>query len=201
MTYAATRERLNDYRAKISALREEMRKEQAAVEPEVVKDYVFQTLTGDVRLSQLFGDKRDLFVIHNMGTTCPACTMWADGYNGFLQHISARAAFVVASPDAPSVQRDFAADRGWRFAMVSAKNNTFNADMGYSAPTHPVLPGISVFRKDGDRILRVSDTDLGPRDDFSPVWHLLDMLPEGSDDFRPRFHYFTARERDASTKS
>ena len=46
-----------------------------------------------------------------------------------------------------------------------------------------------MFRKEGDKILRVSDTDLGPGDDFCAVWHLFDMLPEGADGWRPRFAY------------
>ena len=55
MNYAATRERLQEYRAKIAELRQEMRATQGAVEPEPVRDYVFSTPVGDVRLSQLNG--------------------------------------------------------------------------------------------------------------------------------------------------
>jgi predicted dithiol-disulfide oxidoreductase (DUF899 family) len=35
-------------------------------------------LQGTVRLSELFAGKADLILIHNMGTTCPNCTLWAD---------------------------------------------------------------------------------------------------------------------------
>jgi peroxiredoxin len=110
---------LHDYRKQIAGIRSEMRTLQAAVEPEEVKDYVFTALDGQVTLSALFGDKPDLFVIHNMGKSCPACTMWADGYNGVLAHLESRAAFVVTTPDDPQTQQEFAASRGWRFRMVS----------------------------------------------------------------------------------
>jgi predicted dithiol-disulfide oxidoreductase (DUF899 family) len=192
MNYTATRERLQEYRAKIAELRKEMRATQAAVEPEPVRDYVFTTSAGEVRLSQLFADKHDLFVIHNMGTTCPSCTMWADGFNGIYQHLADRAAFVVISGDAPSVQRKFAADRGWRFPMASCQANTFSADMGYSSPEEPASPGISVFQRNGDQIVRVSDAEFGPHDDFCTVWHCMDLLPDGTNGFRPKFRYFSS---------
>ncbi len=178
MNYAATRERLREYRAKIAGLRSEMRATQAAVEPETVRNYVFTTPAGEVRLSQLFADKPDLFVIHNMGTTCPSCTMWADGFNGVYQHLSDRAAFVVISGDAPSVQRRFAADRGWRFPMASCQDNSFSADMGFSSPEERVSPGVSVFRRNGDQIVRVSDAEFDDHDDFCAVWHFMDLLPD-----------------------
>jgi predicted dithiol-disulfide oxidoreductase (DUF899 family) len=104
MNYRDTAAKLAAYRGEIARLRRKMREAQASVEPEPVRDYEFATLEGPVRLSQLFGPKRDLFVIHNMGRSCPHCTLWADGFNGIYPHIADRAAFVIASPDPPDVQ-------------------------------------------------------------------------------------------------
>src|ERR1041385_3981634 len=74
-----------------------------------VEDYLLTTTQGRlVKISQLIGKKDELILIHNMGTSCPYCTMWADGFNGELHHIENRAAFVVETPNAPSVQRKFA---------------------------------------------------------------------------------------------
>ncbi len=193
MSYAETQSAMDGYRAKIAALRQEMRALQAATEPQPVRDYVFATNEGEVRLSQLFGDKRDLIVVHNMGRGCAYCTMWADGFNGVYQHLASRAAFVVTTPDAPAVQRRFAADRGWRFPMVSHQANSFSADMDYKTDSGQNAPGVSAFRKlDDGSIVRVGDTDLGPRDDFCSVYHLLDLLPEGSDSFSAKFRYADA---------
>jgi predicted dithiol-disulfide oxidoreductase (DUF899 family) len=188
MGYRDTVVRLNDYRKQIAGIRSEMRSLQAAVEPELVEDYVFGTLDGPVALSALFGDKPDLFVIHNMGKSCPACTMWADGFNGVLAHLESRAAFVVSTPDAPQVQRDFALSRGWRFRMVSHENNGFAAEMGYRGEKG-FQPGVSVFRKESAKVLRVSDTGLGPGDDFCAVFHFFDLLPEGQAGWRMKFAY------------
>src|SRR5437588_5436527 len=119
MNYRDTTRQLSEYRREIADIREKMRKAQAAVEPEEVSDYELTTPDGKVRLSALFGDKDTLFVIHNMGTGCASCTMWADGFNGVYLHLRDRAAFVLTSPDPPERQRSFAAERGWRFPMAS----------------------------------------------------------------------------------
>jgi len=188
MSYHDTVVQLNDYRRQIAGIRSEMRALQAAVEPEPVEDYVFDTLEGPVALSALFGDKPDLFIIHNMGKSCPACTMWADGFNGVLAHLENRAAFVITSPDDPQTQAEFATARGWRFRMVSHARNDFAADMGYRSEKG-FKPGVSVFRKEGGRVVRVSDAGLGPGDDFCAVFHFFELLPEGPAGFRPKFAY------------
>jgi predicted dithiol-disulfide oxidoreductase (DUF899 family) len=189
MSYQDNAAALTAYRAQITDIRRKMREIQATVEPELVSDYTFTTPDGTIRLSDLFGEKNDLFIIHNMGQSCPACTLWADGYNGIYDHLANRAAFVLSTPDAPDVQRRFAAGRGWRFPMVSHQGTTFATDMGYRSESGGWWPGVSVFRRDGGRILRVSDTGLRPGDDFCSLWHFLDMLPEGAAGWSPRFSY------------
>lgn len=189
MNYRDTAARLAAYRDEIAELRRKMRDAQASVEPEPVRDYEFATVEGPVRLSQLFNTERDLFVIHNMGRSCPHCTLWADGFNGIYQHIANRAAFVVTSPDPPDVQRAFAAGRGWRFPMVSHQGSSFAADMGYRSEDGTWLPGVSVFRREADRILRVADTRFEPGDDFCAAWHLFDLLPDGAAGWRAKFKY------------
>jgi predicted dithiol-disulfide oxidoreductase (DUF899 family) len=159
------------------------------VAPEEVKDYEFATSAGSVRLSALFGDKDDLIVIHNMGASCAYCTLWADGYSGIYHHLANRAAFVVSSPDSPDEQRKIAEGRGWTFPMVSHRGTSFAADMGYRSAKGGWLPGISVFKCEGTRILRVSDAGCSPGDDFCTVWHILDLLPEGADDWAPKVRY------------
>ena len=188
MSYRDVTERLTAYRREIAGLRQKMRALQQQAAPEEVDDYRFQTGDGGVRLSELFGGKEYLFVIHNMGTGCPNCTMWADGFNGVLPHLENRAAFVVSSADDPQTQKAFAASRGWRFRMVSHQGSNFADDMGYRSDAG-WLPGVSVFRREGDKILRVSDTGFDAGDDFCMVWHLFDLLPEGAAGWRAKFTY------------
>ena len=188
MPYRETRERLAAHRREIAVLRDKMRALQQSVEPEEVADYRFAGADGPVRLSELFGDKDTLFVIHNMGKSCSHCTMWADGFNGVFEHLRDRAAFVVSSPDTLERQQSFAASRGWKFPMVSNQGTTFAEDMGYR-PNGRAMPGVSVFKRKGDKIMRVADTAFTHGDDFCSVWHLFDLLPEGAAGWQPKFSY------------
>lgn len=189
MSYRDTATKLAHYRAEIAELRKKMRDAQSAIEPEEVKDYTFRSARGAMRLSDLFGDKDTLFVIHNMGAACRHCTLWADGFNGVYDHLADRGAFVVASPDAPEKQTEFAASRGWRFPMVSVEGTSFAQDMGYwrDGP----LPGVSVFKRRGGKILRVADTSFSSGDDFCIVWHFLNLIPEGGGAWQPKYNYGT----------
>ena len=188
MKYAEANGKLTDYRRQIAAIRAKMRETLATVEPQAVQDYEFTTLEGPVKLSGLFGDHDDLILIHNMGASCSYCTLWADGYNGIHQHVVQRAAFAVSSPDRPDVQKRLADARGWRFPMVSHVGSTFAADMGYRSEKGGWMPGVSVFKRDGDSVKRVSDTGFRPGDDFCSLWHFFDMLPGGVGDWPGAVH-------------
>ena len=187
MNYRETTEKLAAWRQQIAELRQRMRDAQASVEPEPVREYEFTSVEGRERLSQLFGDKRDLFVIHNMGRSCPAL----HALGGWVQrYLSAHRRSRGLCRHQPRLARRaacFAAGRGWRFPMVSHQGTSFAADMGYRSETGGWLPGVSVFRRDGNRILRVADTGFEPSDDFCAVWHLFDLLPEGADGWRAKF--------------
>ena len=161
---------------------------------EEVKDYVFKDSDGhDVKLSDLFGDKKDLIVVHNMGTGCIYCTMWADGFTGLLPHLMDRAAFALSSPDKPDVQKRFAEKRNWKFKMISANENNFFQEMGFwqNEGAHPgPWPGVSTFQKGDDgKIYRVSRASFGPGDDFCPTWPFLDMLSGGANGWEPKYSY------------
>ena len=189
MLYEDATKRLREVRGRIAELRDELREVQAKIEPAEVQDYKLTTAEGKpILLSELFGGRDHLFVVHNMGRSCPYCTMWADGFNGVIDHLENRAAFVVSTPDSPETQRKFADSRGWRFRMVSHEGTSFAGDMGYRRDDR-WWPGVSVFQRDGDQIVRVSDTEFGPRDDFCSVWHLLELLPEGTEGWQPKFKY------------
>jgi predicted dithiol-disulfide oxidoreductase (DUF899 family) len=179
MRYADVHGKLTDYRRQITDIREKMRETLAAVEPQEVQDYEFTNTEGTVRLSELFGQHEDLILIHNMGVSCSYCTLWADGYNGLHPHVVTRTGFAVSSPDRPTVQNKFAASRGWKFPMVSHAGSTFATDMGYVSTKGGWMPGVSVFRREGNTLLRVSDTGFSPGDDFCTLWHFFDLLPGG----------------------
>jgi predicted dithiol-disulfide oxidoreductase (DUF899 family) len=189
MKYSEASEKLAAYRKNIADIRAKMRATLAETEPQEVRDYELSAIEGKRKLSDLFGKKDELFMIHNMGRKCPYCTLWADGFNGVYHHLADRASFVVSSPDSPAVQKEFAESRGWHFPMVSHQGTSFATDMGYGSEEDGWMPGISVLRREGKRIVRLSDSNFHPLDDFSTVWHILDLLPEGPAGWSPKFRY------------
>ncbi len=154
-----------------------------------VEDYVFARPAEDVKLSDLFGQSRDLIVVHNMGASCSYCTMWADGFNGVFPHLADRAAFVVVSPDAPAAQKKFAASRNWRFPMVSGRKSKFSEDLGFKHGKDEWWPGISTFQKRGQKIFHVASAPLGPFDPFCSVWHFFALLADGVNNWQPKYRY------------
>jgi predicted dithiol-disulfide oxidoreductase (DUF899 family) len=156
-----------------------------------VSDYELLTPDGKtIHLSDLFGDKKELILVHNMGRKCPYCTLWADGFNGIFHHLESRAAFVVSTPDAPEVIKEFAETRGWKFRMVSTRPSSLKKDLGFEDDKGYYHPGVSTFQKDENGIIRhVAKAMLGPGDDFCSVWYLFDLLAVQNEEWEPKFSY------------
>jgi len=172
---------VQDLKRQISELRRRRK-------PEEVQDYEFRNSEGQrARLSELFGARNRLILIHNMGIGCSYCTMWADGFVGLLPYLESRAAFVVTSPDEPNTQKHLAQSRRWNFPMYSVAGTNFIADMGFDHPQEGLMPGVSVFAKEEDsKMYRVASAEFGPGDNFCAVWHFLELLPEGVDGWEPK---------------
>ena len=181
-------QKMGDLHRRITELRQQMT-ELAKSAPLEVSDYVFKTTDGDVSLSKLFNCKSDLLMVHNMGAGCSYCTLWADGFNGIYPHLADRAAFCVSSPDAPGAQQKFATSRGWRFPMVSHQGSSFAEDMGYRSDDGNWHPGLSSFRMDNGKITRIATTPMGPFDDYCAIWHMFNLLQNGSDGWQPQYNY------------
>ena len=188
-----TREDLVAVDREIVALKKRRVELVQSLPPEPVSDYTFQTLDGKVRLSDLFGDAADLFVVHNMGRSCRWCTLWADGLAGLYPHLSSRAPFVLSSPDSPRVQAEFAASRRWPFRMVSVQGSSFPKDMGYMDADGDPGPGVSVFhRLPSGQMVRTGHDRFGPGDDYCALWPLFDLLKGGVGDWEPQYRYEAA---------
>ncbi len=157
-------------------------------------DISFDTLSGPVTLAELFGDKSDLIVIHNMGRACVYCTMWADGFTGLAGHLCDRAAFALSSPDSPQVQHEFATSRNWPFRMISVPSGGFAHAMGFEEQPGKFYPGVSAFHKNPKgKIVRTGAAFFGPGDDFCPTWPLLDLLKGGVGKWAPKYSYNTSQ--------
>jgi peroxiredoxin len=149
-----------------------------------VQDYELQSPNGPVKLSEAFGDHDTMVLVHNMGHSCPYCTLWAEGFNTLYKYIEdgvpggeTKAAFVVVSPDAPDKQKEGADKRGWKFRMLSQQGTTLAKDLGYQDAKGSVWPGVSILKRGGDKITRVARDYFGPGDKYNSVFSFFQLMP------------------------
>jgi predicted dithiol-disulfide oxidoreductase (DUF899 family) len=180
-----------------------------------VQDYVFQegpvdlnagdSPTRSVRLSELFsGPGRSVVVYHLMygkkqTNPCPMCTMWIDGFNGVGHHLAQNVDLVVAAAADPPALRQHARNRGWHnLRLLSCGASTFKYDMRSEDAEGNQDSTISVFTRDRDGALRhvysahprmADDVKERGIDLLSPVYNLLDLTPEGRDDWYAKLTY------------
>ena len=153
-------------------------------------DLSFETLSGPVTLAELFGDKSDLLIIHNMGKSCVYCTTWADGFSGLVPHITNRSALALSSPDSPAVQKEFADSRNWPYRMLSVPSGGFAHAMGFEETPGKFHPGVSAFHKDAKGVItRTGASHFGPGDGFCALWPMLDLLKDGVGTWAPKYTY------------
>jgi predicted dithiol-disulfide oxidoreductase (DUF899 family) len=158
-------------------------------QPSPVTNYQLQDLSGPVDLLTLFGDKKTLFAIHNMGQGCRYCTLWADGLNGFLPHLESEFAVVLLSKDSPEVQREMALSRQWRFRMVSHGGGEYIREQTVM-PGQDNMPGVVCYQREADDIFRKNASIFGPGDMYCPQWHILSLAGVSADDWTAQYSYW-----------
>ena len=158
-----------------------------------------------VRLSELFsGPDRALVVYHLMygkaqTEPCPLCTMWIDGYNAAAPHLAPNVDFAVVAAADPAALAAHAASRGWNnLRLLSAGDSTFKYDLGSEEADGTQTEWVSVFtRDDAGHLCHLYSKGAQMADDrrergidlLSPVWHLLDLSPNGRGDWYPSLSY------------
>jgi predicted dithiol-disulfide oxidoreductase (DUF899 family) len=209
-TYVQSREQLRLAEIELLQHRErvaEMRRN--LPEGAAVDDYVFlegpkdldagDEPVSEVRLSELFsGPDRPLIVFQMMfgnaqESPCPMCTLWIDGFTGVANHIAENVDLVVVAAASVPELRAHARNRAWNgLRLLSAAENSFKFDLGSQDAEGNQSSTISVFDRDEDGTIRHtytvqpqwSETDYQRGMDlYSPVWHLLDLTPQGRGDW------------------
>jgi len=153
-------------------------------------------------LADLAADGRSV-VIYNMmyapgdEQPCGMCANVVDGFNGVSKHLDQVVNFAIVAKAPIKQLRAYAAKRGWnKLRFLSSSENSFNADMNmekvsYMPEYEGQIPGISVFKKDDEGNVRHhysmsadfdKDTQRG-LDAITPLWNVLDLVPEGRGDF------------------
>jgi predicted dithiol-disulfide oxidoreductase (DUF899 family) len=164
---------------KIAALEQKLAALRAKAPKPAVADYALTAPDGrKTKLSALFGKHDHLVLVHNMGSSCNLCTMWADGFNAIYPHVEKRAAFALASADPAPMLKRHAKKRGWRFRAVSAAGTNLFDDMGHQTADGGPMPGVTVFhRGKNGAIERGAVARFGPGDKFCSVFSFLALLP------------------------
>ncbi len=169
----------------------QLRKESAGDE---VRNYEFATINGATSLLDMFGDKQQLLLIHNMGQGCRYCTLWADGFNGFLKHLESVMSVVLVSKDPPDLQRQFANSRDWRFRLASHCGRDYICEQTVMDGTEN-MPGAVIYERDGNKITRKTSCVFGPGDIYCSMWSLLGLAGLGEADWTPQYAYWKRPEK------
>ena len=174
---------------------------------QVPEDYVFESETGPVRMSQLFihGDTLVAYSFMygpKMAKACPMCTSMLDGLDGNAHHIAQRTNLVVIAKSPLARIQEFARGRGWSsLQLLSSEANTYNRDYQGETAQGAQMPMLNVFiRKNGklrhsygtELLFAKSEPGQNARhvDPIWPLWNLLDFTPEGrGKDWYPKLDY------------
>jgi predicted dithiol-disulfide oxidoreductase (DUF899 family) len=104
----------------------------------VDKTYRFETDAGEASLAELFQGRSQLLVYHFMfgpgyAAGCPSCSMIADGFNGFVEHLAQHDVMLWAVSRAPLAKlQAYKRRMGWSFPWASARDGDFNFDFNVS---------------------------------------------------------------------
>lgn len=170
----------------------------------VDKTYTFQSPSGRLTLSELFGPHGQLVVYHFMfgpgwEQGCKSCSYVSDHLAPAVVHLQARDVAFAAVSHAPLAEfAPFKARMGWTFPWVSAHGSDFNQDYHVSFAVDDVArgevyynydlrpfpieegPGLSVFAKDERGGVHHTYSTYGRG--FEPLigtYAVLDLVPKG----------------------
>lgn len=171
-------------------------------------EYLFDTVSGEKSLNELFQGKSQLIIYHFMFGSdwkqgCVSCSYWADTFNGLSPHLAARdTTFIVVSSAPLDKIIEFKRRMGWEFEWVSSNQNTFNADFnvgfgGMHKNTKPLMynfkeiesspmdemHGTSVFARTGeDELYHTYSTYGRGLEITNATYTYLDLTPKGRDE-------------------
>lgn len=159
-----------------------------------------------VPLEALFAPGQRSLVVYGWmfppgGPPCPSCTSILDGLDGAAPHIGQRTALVAVGKAPAAELRRFAEARGWRhLRLLSSAGTSFNRAYGAETASGAQMPMLMVFRRSAEGVRHHWSSELlhapaepgqDPRhvDLVWPLWHVLDLVPEGRGEFSPRLSY------------
>ncbi|MBV9277727.1 MAG: DUF899 family protein [Candidatus Eremiobacteraeota bacterium] len=164
-----------------------------------IEDYEFVDVADGktIKLSELFG-KTDSLLVYNLmfapadDAPCPMCTLWVDGYNGVMRHVNDATTMAVASRAPAAKLRALRDSRGWTNLRLLSSPKEYSRAIGSENEDGSQNPVMTVYRRDRNGLslwyrscAEFPDESYRGIDLLSPVWNLLDLLPEGRGDWFP----------------
>ena len=184
----------------------------------VDKEYVFDAADGPLTLRELFDGRAQLLVYHFMfgpdwEAGCPACSLWADGFDRVIVHLNHRDVTMVCASRAPLDRLDaFKRRMGWTFRWVSSLHSDFNYDYDASfpeerrstgakhnftqEPSGEEHAGMSAFVLSNGNVYHTYSCYGRGLEAFNTGYQLLDRAPNGRDEDRLPFKIAWLRRRD-----
>jgi predicted dithiol-disulfide oxidoreductase (DUF899 family) len=175
---------------------------------EIEKEYPFEGPAGQLRLLDLFEERRQLIIYHFMfhrdrGEGCPGCSFMVDNFP-HLSHLHARATTLALVSRAPLAELEpFKKRMGWTVPWYSSFESDFNYDfhattddavapveynyrakaelevLGQTYHIKGEQPGLSVFLRDGNRVYHTYSTYGRGLDLVITTYNFLDLTPFG----------------------
>jgi predicted dithiol-disulfide oxidoreductase (DUF899 family) len=207
--WLAERRALLAHEKELTQLRDRIAAERRALPwVRLEQDYVFDTLDGPRKLSELFQGRRQLLVQHFMfgpgwEEGCKSCSFMADHVDGVRIHLAQRDIAWLAVSRAPLAEIErFRQRMGWKFAWVSSHGNRFNHDFhvsftpeernargevfynyGLAAFPQSEAPGISAFvRGDAGEVFHTYSTFGRGVEVMMGAYALIDLTAKGRDE-------------------
>ena len=199
---------LRDQRERVAALRRKLPLDMT------IQDYEFHEgpadLTKDgpfpmVRLSGLFDDPTKPLVVYQFmyggaqKKPCPSCTMWVDGFSGVAHHLRQNMNFAVIAQAEIRQLREWGKERHWdALRLVSSEGTDFKSVLHFQDGEGRQRPGLSVLKRSQDGSVNhfysasaqmTDEIKTRGIDLMSPVWNLLDIMPDGRGQWDPKLKY------------
>lgn len=145
---------------------------------EFTGDYAFEGPEGIVKLTDLFGGRRQLIVYHFWfppeGSPCDGCSMFTDQISP-LAHLNARDTSFAVVSRAPQPQIEaFKRRMGWEVPWYTVIDDAFQQECGTTE-----YFALDVFIRDGERVFLTYETRGRGVEALGSVWTFLDLTPLG----------------------
>ena len=148
-------------------------------------------------LADLAADGRSVVLVHFMfgpadKEPCSMCSMGLDSYNAVAPHIAQKVNFGVVAKAPIAEIRAWAKKRGWNnLRFLSSLETSFNKDMNVEDEQRNQNPGMSVFKKDNEGVVRhvysvfpaIEPGSERGMDLLGGTYNILDLTPEGRGDW------------------